>query len=86
MDKFSQVGNQEIAAIEEIYASYLADQESVDPSWKNFFAGFEFARKNYADQKSLPHDEKIDKEKLKIKLDELQKFCQEVFLSFCRKG
>jgi 2-oxoglutarate dehydrogenase E1 component len=62
MDKFSQVGNQEIAAIEELYESYLANPESVDPSWKNFFAGFEFARKNFADAKNLPHDEKIDKE------------------------
>ncbi len=62
MDKFSQVGNQEIAAIEELYASYLADPESVDSSWKNFFAGFEFARKNFADPKDLPHDDKIDKE------------------------
>jgi 2-oxoglutarate dehydrogenase E1 component len=62
MDKFSQVGNQEIAAIEELYASYLADNESVDASWKNFFAGFEFARKNFADQPGSVHDEKVDKE------------------------
>jgi 2-oxoglutarate dehydrogenase E1 component len=62
MDKFSQVGNQEIAAIEELYASYLADNESVDGSWKNFFAGFEFARKNFAAAESTKHDEKIDKE------------------------
>ena len=62
MDKFSQVGNQEIAAIEEMYSSYLVDPESVDSSWKNFFAGFEFARKNFADDKVLEHDEKIDKE------------------------
>ena len=62
MDKFSQVGNQEIAAIEEIYSSYLIDPESVDSSWKNFFAGFEFARKNYPDTKNSIHDDKIDKE------------------------
>jgi len=62
MDKFSQVGNQEIAAIEEIYSSYLIDPESVDASWKNFFAGFEFARKNFSDSKSSLHDHKIDKE------------------------
>ncbi len=62
MDKFSQVGNQEIAAIEEMYSSYLVDPESVDSSWKNFFVGFEFARKNFADNKVLAHDEKIDKE------------------------
>jgi len=62
MDKFSQVGNQEIAAIEEIYSSYLIDPESVDSSWKNFFAGFEFARKNYPDTEISIHDDKIDKE------------------------
>lgn len=62
MDKFSQVGNQEIAAVEELYSSYLADPESVDESWKNFFAGFEFARKNFTDAQSTSHDDKIDKE------------------------
>ncbi len=62
MDKFSQVGNQEIAAVEEIYSSYLIDPESVDSSWRNFFAGFEFARKNFTDQNSSAHDEKVDKE------------------------
>jgi len=62
MDKFSQVGNQEIAAVEEMFAAYLIDPESIDASWKNFFAGFEFARKNFSDPKQLPHDDKIDKE------------------------
>jgi len=62
MDKFSQVGNQEIAAIEELYSAYIADPESVDASWKNFFAGFEFARKNFGDSKTFERDEKIDKE------------------------
>jgi 2-oxoglutarate dehydrogenase E1 component len=62
MDKFSQVGNQEIAAVEEIYATYLIDPESIDASWKNFFAGFEFARKNFGDTKRLSHDDLIDKE------------------------
>lgn len=62
MDKFSQVGNQEIAAIEELYSNYLADPESVDVSWKNFFAGFEFARKNFAIDDQPVHSGKIDKE------------------------
>jgi len=62
MDKFSQVGSQDISAVEELYSSYLVDPESVDSSWRNFFAGFEFARKNFADQKSSLHDDKIDKE------------------------
>lgn len=62
MDKFSQVGNQEIAVVEELYAAYLADPESVDISWKNFFVGFEFARKNFSDAGIVARDEKIDKE------------------------
>jgi len=62
MDKFSQVGNQEIAAIESLYSSYLSDPESVDPSWSNFFAGFEFARKNFGETSATPSDGKIDKE------------------------
>jgi len=62
MDKFSQVGNQEIAAIEALYANYLSNPESVDVSWKNFFAGFEFARKNFADDRQISHSGKIDKE------------------------
>ena len=62
MDKFSQVGNHEIAAIDEMYTAYLIDPESVDESWKNFFAGFELARKNYKEETYSGNDRKIDKE------------------------
>ena len=62
MDKYSQVGNQEIAVVEELYASYLNDPESIDVSWKNFFAGFELARKSYTDSSNESHDVKINKE------------------------
>lgn len=47
MDKFSQVGNQEIAAIDELYQDYLKDPERVDESWRNFFRGFELGRANF---------------------------------------
>lgn len=62
MDKFSQVGNQEIAAVEELYSAYLINPDSVDESWKNFFAGFEFARKNFIENESSSVDDQIDKE------------------------
>lgn len=62
MDKFTQVGNQEITAIEELYSLYLTDPEALDASWKNFFAGFELARKNYTTHKTSAHDPNIDKE------------------------
>ncbi|MGV8139435.1 MAG: 2-oxoglutarate dehydrogenase E1 component [Mangrovibacterium sp.] len=47
MDRFSQVGNQEIAAIDELYQDYLKDPERVDESWRNFFKGFELGRANF---------------------------------------
>lgn len=61
MDKFSQVGNQEIASVEELYQDYLNDPDSLEESWKHFFKGFELARANYAPTK-FTGSELIDKE------------------------
>ena len=60
MDRFSLVGNQEIGTIEELYKSYLQNPQEIDESWRNFFEGFELARKSY-DSKSL---ELVDKSHL----------------------
>jgi 2-oxoglutarate dehydrogenase E1 component len=49
MDPFSYLNSTDPSAIEELYNQYLEDPSSVDASWKNFFDGFEFARKNYRD-------------------------------------
>ena len=47
MDRFSEVGNHEIGAIEELYNSYLQNPDEIDESWRNFFKGFELARSSY---------------------------------------
>ena len=47
MDKFSYLSNGHGAAIEDSYNQYLVNPESVEPGWRSFFEGFEFARKNY---------------------------------------
>ena len=47
MDPFSLVGNQEIGAVEELYKNYLKNPQEIDESWRNFFEGFELARKSY---------------------------------------
>jgi 2-oxoglutarate dehydrogenase E1 component len=60
MDRFSLVGNHEIGAIEELYKSYLQNPREIDESWRNFFEGFELARKSY-DSKS---SELVDKSQL----------------------
>ena len=62
MDKFSSVGNQELAAIEDLYQTYLENPKSVDESWQQFFAGFELARTNYQQKHTTVQSDKIDKE------------------------
>ena len=63
MDKFSLVGNQEISAVEELYKNYLEDPVKVEQSWRNFFEGFELARKSYQDAVASTADEnRIQKE------------------------
>ena len=47
MDRFSFLNSSDPAIIEENYASYLADPGSVGEDWRQFFEGFEFARKHY---------------------------------------
>jgi 2-oxoglutarate dehydrogenase E1 component len=47
MDKFSYLSNGHGDAIEDSYKQYLNDPEPVEPGWRSFFEGFEFARKNY---------------------------------------
>ncbi len=62
MDKFSSAGNQELAAIEELYQSWRNHPESVDKSWQQFFLGFELARTNYSPSRSTFKSDLIDKE------------------------
>lgn len=53
MDKFSFLSNADINAIEELYLKYLKNPNDVDPSWHDFFKGFDFARTQYSE---LPSD------------------------------
>jgi 2-oxoglutarate dehydrogenase E1 component len=47
MDKFSFVGTSDINAVENLFQSYMQNPDSVDPSWRDFFKGFEFGRTSY---------------------------------------
>lgn len=47
MDKFSFIGTSDVNAIEGLFQQYAQDENSVDPSWRDFFKGFEFARTSY---------------------------------------
>ncbi len=54
MDKFSYIANAHVSYIDELYSSYKSDTESIDPSWKEFFDGFDFALTNYGDEENAP--------------------------------
>jgi len=47
MDKHSYMSNTEASVVEDLYDQYSKDEFSVEEGWRNFFNGFEFARKNY---------------------------------------
>ncbi|MEP2294879.1 MAG: 2-oxoglutarate dehydrogenase E1 component, partial [Algoriphagus sp.] len=54
MDKFSYIANAHVSYIDELYSSYKSDPESIDPSWKEFFDGFDFALTNYGEEEGAP--------------------------------
>ncbi|MCX6256460.1 MAG: 2-oxoglutarate dehydrogenase E1 component [Bacteroidia bacterium] len=60
MDKFSYLGGNEIESVELMFQQFLSDPLSVDESWRKFFEGFEFARKNYLTGEYF--SEAVDKE------------------------
>ena len=47
MDKFSFFNSAHSAFFEEIYESFLKDPDSVEPSWRSFFQGYQFGFENY---------------------------------------
>ena len=60
MDNFSFLGNSDLSTVENLYQKYLKDSGSVDESWRKFFEGFDFARKNFA--KNIEGSKMLDKE------------------------
>lgn len=58
MDNFSFISNAHPGYIESLYNDYLKDNNSVDPEFKEFFQGFEFALANFdGSGKSVSTDE-----------------------------
>lgn len=49
MDRYSYISNAEGSYIEELYADFKKDPNSVDPSWQKFFEGFEFSLQQYGE-------------------------------------
>ena len=54
MDKFSFLNAAHSQLIEDLYQQYLQYPDSLEPSWKSFFQGFDFALENYSDDDFSP--------------------------------
>lgn len=50
MDKFSFLNAAHAQLIDDLYQQYLSFPDSVEPSWKSFFQGFEFGLENYGEE------------------------------------
>ncbi|MDH6254001.1 2-oxoglutarate dehydrogenase E1 component [Chryseobacterium sp. H1D6B] len=55
MDRFSFLNAAHSQLIEDLYQQYLKFPDSLEPSWKAFFQGFDFALENYGDDDSIQY-------------------------------
>lgn len=55
MDRFSFLGGVHSSFIDELYERYLSSPDSIEPSWRAFFQGYDFAREEYGDEEALGH-------------------------------
>jgi len=50
MDRFSFLGGIHASFVDELYEKYLKYPDSLEPSWRSFFQGYDFARESYGDE------------------------------------
>jgi 2-oxoglutarate dehydrogenase E1 component len=68
MDKFSFLNAAHTAHFAQLYDQYLIDPDSVEPSWRAFFQGFDFGLENGEQHTSVAIPEKVLKEFQVVKL------------------
>ena len=54
LDRFSFLNSIDIDYIDELHQRYLVDKRLVEPSWRNFFDGYEFSKFNYQEVDEIP--------------------------------
>ena len=71
MDKFSFLNAAHTGFIADLYDQYLINPDSVEPSWRSFFQGYDLANENYSlkdDEVSLEIPQEVKKEFLVVDL------------------
>lgn len=59
MDKFSFLNAAHAQLIDDLYQQYLTYPDTLEPSWKSFFQGFDFALENYGNHSEASTSEYI---------------------------
>ena len=54
LDQFSFLNSIDIDYVDELHQRYLVDKRLVEPSWRTFFDGYEFAKFSYEDIDKIP--------------------------------
>jgi len=63
MDRYSFLGSVHAAFVDELYERYLQHPDQVEPSWRAFFQGYDFAREAYSsDASDLGHRAEVPEE------------------------
>lgn len=60
MDRFSFLGGVHSAFIDELYHDYLRHPDRIEPSWRAFFQGYDFAREHYGEEGDWPLAAPVD--------------------------
>ena len=70
MDKFSFLNAAHTGFIADLYDKYLVNPDSVEPSWRSFFQGYDLANENYSltDDETLEIPQEVRKEFLVVDL------------------
>ncbi|MGB0175606.1 MAG: 2-oxoglutarate dehydrogenase E1 component [Owenweeksia sp.] len=79
MDRFSFLGGVHATFIDDLYQKYIKSPDSVEPSWRAFFQGYDFALEEYGDNGGaaaavgamLNHDEIVEEIRKEFQVLEL---------------
>lgn len=59
MDRFSFLGAAHIALIDDLHEQYMRNPDALEPSWRAFFQGYDFARESYNGEENYVVDQNI---------------------------
>ena len=59
MDRFSFLGAAHIALIDDLHEQYMRNPDALEPSWRAFFQGYDFARESYNGEESYVVEQNV---------------------------